>query len=205
MHSRRAACWWAAEPARGARPPSSRSSTSGLGSTPPTCAPHRRRHRSRRLRHGHHGLALDRDRGHRAVDGRRQGDRQGAKFSGAAEPRRGGHRLRQREVLGVGTDRTLYLEGGGPRRLQPAQLPPRPRAQVLRHLRAQGHVGPTAATSARRLGPGDERDHGCRIADDVGTVIELTLKGHATARGRPGRRHALMEQVVFKSRAPASS
>ncbi len=104
----------------------------------------RRRHRPGGVRHGHHGLALDRDRRHRPVDGRRQGHRQGQEDRRPhARGLRGGHRVRRRALRG-GRDRPRgHAEGGGARRLPAAPAPAWRGAGILRdrHVRAQaGHV-----------------------------------------------------------------
>ena len=78
-------CSWAARTrARATRPRSSRSCTSGSASIPPRCAYIDGDTDRVGLRHGHHGLALDGDRRHRAVDGGRQGHRQGPEDRRAA-------------------------------------------------------------------------------------------------------------------------
>ena len=148
-------CSWAARTrARATRRPSSRSCTSGSGIDPARGPLHRRRHRPGGLRHGHDGLALDGDRRHRAVDGRRQGHRQGPEDRRADA---GGGRGRRRcsptaRFAVAGTDRARGAEGGRARRLPAAPAAARRGARPLRdrHVRRRSRTpGPTAATSAR--------------------------------------------------------
>src|SRR5437867_1300779 len=136
---------------------------------------HRRRHRARRLRHGHHGLALDRHRRHRAVDRGGQGHRQGQEDRRAPAGGVGGrHHVRGWEVLGRGHRSRGRPQGRRARGVSARPAPARPRARALRdrHVRAEaGHV----AERLPRLRGRDRSGHG---------------RGHARLlRHRRRRRH----------------
>ena len=97
-----------------------------LGIDPRDVQLHRRRHRPRRLRHGHQRLALDGDRRHGAVDGGRQGDREGQQDRRATCSRRPSTTWSSptASFTVAGTDRAVALKEVARAAFQPAQLPP---------------------------------------------------------------------------------
>src|SRR6059036_3296402 len=105
---------------------------------------HRRRHRPRRLWHGHDGLALDRHRRHGAVDRGRQSHREGQEDRRASAGGGGSrHHVCRRKVLGRGHRSRRRPEGRRARGVSAHPAPARPGARALRdgHVRAEaGHV-----------------------------------------------------------------
>ena len=154
---------------------------------------------------GTHGLALDGDRRHRAVDGRRQGHRQGQEDRGAAaRGGRGRHRVRRRP-LRRGRHRPRRRAEGGRARRVPAARSCRP---------ASSRASTRRARSCRSSDTWPNGCHVCeveidpdtgevalvalRVVDDVGTVINpITLKGQIHGGVAQGVGQALMEQVVY--------
>ncbi len=168
-------------------------------------AVHRRRHRPRGLRHGNDGLALHRDRRHRALDGRRQGDRQGPEDRRAAS--RGGRRRTSCSPTAASPwpaptarsrSRRSRARRSSPASCRRGSSPASTRRERSCRSRTRG---PTAVTSARSRSIRRRARSpwpATSSSTTSGTVINpVTLKGQIHGGIAQGVGQALMEQVVY--------